>query len=163
MLSVLINKSLQTDPILINDFSRLAPLISNKLNGPSKLKTFVMAERKNEPPNNNSYNNIGTIVSPRVSGLQNNRRQNRRTEESIFPNNFGHVQFSQFTVGPPVWQPLQPTRNDLIYQNFTQSVLLPNLRQPYFHRPNQNNWRQLHNAASTGNKLLKKAFQKYIS
>ncbi|XP_044256079.1 protein angel homolog 2 isoform X2 [Tribolium madens] len=163
MLSVLFNKSLQTDPFLINDFSRVAPLISIKLNGApnasrNKSKNIVMAERRNESytnkNNDNNYSNIRTVVTSRLSGLPNSRRQNKnRTEESICPSVGNVVQFNNFTVGLPLRQPLQPQiYNHLAYQQFVHAVLQPNL-QPCFHRPNQENRRQLHNAA--GRRSLK--------
>jgi hypothetical protein len=165
MLSVLINKIPETNQFLINDFSRISPLISNKLNGPPKpgcnkpkRLSSTMSEqrhRRNEPATSSSYNlhysNHRPVVHNHLSRVQNKRKQNeKRAEESIFGASSPNlIQFNGFGVRPPVWAPRPPRNYSLVYQNFLRAVLPPHLSNHCFHRPNLGNQqRNTHSAAS---------------
>jgi protein angel len=165
MLSVLINKIPETNQFLINDFSRISPLISNKLNGPPKpgcnkpkRLSSTMSEqrhRRNEPATSSSYNlhysNHRPVVHNHLSRVQNKRKQNeKRAEESIFGASSPNlIQLNGFGVRPPVWAPRPPRNYSLVYQNFLRAVLPPHLSNHCFHRPNLGNQqRNTHSAAS---------------
>jgi hypothetical protein len=168
MLSVLINKIPETNQFLINDFSRISPLISNKLNGPPKpgcnkpkRLSSTMSEqrhRRNEPGTSSSYNlhysNHRPVVHNHLSRVQNKRKQNeKRAEESIFGASSPNlIQLNGFGVRPPVWAPRPPRNYSLVYQKFLRAVLPPHLSNHCFHRPNLGNQqRNTHSAASNGN------------
>ncbi|KAJ3659389.1 hypothetical protein Zmor_011079 [Zophobas morio] len=112
--------------------------------------------KHNEPATNSSAHlcaNCSRAESNSASRMPHEQVHNKNTaKEGIFVvNPVSLVQSPNFVTDIPLWQPVTLHNYNLIYGNITHSILQPNLYPNYFHRPGQENHRQVHNFAKTYN------------